>query len=167
MSYTQTQSSYTVRHKAYYEKNKTTIIAKARGSEEKRLRKNEVQRAYRARNIDKIRTDDRARGPTKRAKAPPVKSDKHREYNLRKTYGLEPGDFERMLAAQGGVCAICGTDTPKGKGNFHVDHCHSTGAVRGLLCHDCNTGLGKFKDDTAQLQKAISYLNSYTKVPNG
>ena len=63
-----------------------------------------------------------------------------------------------MLAAQGGRCAICGTDKPGGKGSFHVDHCHVGGEIRGLLCHSCNIGLGQFKDDRERIQAAIAYL---------
>ena len=63
-----------------------------------------------------------------------------------------------MLVAQGGVCKICGGDKPDGKHGWHVDHCHVTDRIRGLLCNLCNIGLGGFKDDPAVLQKAIEYL---------
>jgi ribosomal protein L24E len=62
----------------------------------------------------------------------------HRRQSLRRRYGLTIEQFDEMLAEQGGVCAICGTDTPLGRGTFHVDHDHQTGQVRGLLCHPCN-----------------------------
>lgn len=69
-------------------------------------------------------------------------------------YGLAEEDYNTMLAEQGGNCAICDAsmDTP------HVDHCHTTGKVRGLLCKLCNAGLGQFQDDTARLARAIVYL---------
>ncbi|MBV1852937.1 endonuclease VII domain-containing protein [Catellatospora tritici] len=62
-------------------------------------------------------------------------------------------EFDAMLAAQGGVCAICGAPAPE-----HVDHDHLFGNVRGILCFNCNGGLGQFKDDRANLRKAIDYL---------
>ena len=62
-----------------------------------------------------------------------------------------------MLKAQNGKCAICSKELWKP----HVNHCHQTKKVRGLLCLECNTGLGKFKDDGALLQKAIGYLAAY------
>ena len=58
-----------------------------------------------------------------------------------------------MIAAQGGVCAIC-QDAPAA----HVDHDHATGAVRGVLCFNCNGGLGQFRDRTDVMRKAIKYL---------
>lgn len=74
-------------------------------------------------------------------------------------YGVTGDDYSRMLAAQNSTCAICETKEPKGKGStFHVDHCHDTGTVRGLLCHHCNTALGGFKDNPTLLRKAASYI---------
>jgi len=63
-----------------------------------------------------------------------------------------------VLAAQEGACAICKVTAPGGQGTFHVDHDHKTGAIRGLLCHHCNTALGKFKDSPILLETAIAYL---------
>lgn len=77
---------------------------------------------------------------------------------LRK-YGMGEGDDLRMLAAQGGECAICGTTDPGGPhGVWAIDHCHGTGSVRGILCHRCNLGLGQFGDDPNILQQAVEYL---------
>lgn len=63
-----------------------------------------------------------------------------------------------MLDAQQNKCAICGTDASEFNKAFAVDHCHTTGKVRGLLCWHCNTSIGKFKDDVLLLQRAIDYL---------
>lgn len=76
---------------------------------------------------------------------------------LRSTYGLEPSEFDRMLADQGGVCAICGTSDWGVKGPL-VDHDHETGSVRGLLCIRCNSALGFVKDDVTTLARMIQYL---------
>jgi len=56
-----------------------------------------------------------------------------------------------------GSCFICGLD--KDRRNLCIDHCHTTGKIRGLLCDSCNVGLGRFKDNTNLLEKAIKYLN--------
>lgn len=78
----------------------------------------------------------------------------------RRLYGLEPDQYEALVVAQGGRCAVCGTDQPGGrsKGSWHVDHEHSTGRVRGLLCTRCNQALGLFDDDAARLVAAAEYL---------
>lgn len=90
-----------------------------------------------------------------------------REYHLRRRYGIGQSEFEQLLAAQGGVCGICGAERPE-----HVDHDHVTGYVRGAvssvplasfakLCSNCtNGGLGHFRDDLGRLDKAISYLTA-------
>lgn len=76
-----------------------------------------------------------------------------RQYHLKRRYGMSQVDFERLLALQGGGCAICGAP-----GAEHVDHDHRTGNVRGILCFNCNGGLGQFKDDVVTMRKAIDYL---------
>ncbi len=88
-----------------------------------------------------------------------------RKYKL-KRYGLTPEDYDRMLAEQGGVCAICGSSDPSDRwDSFHVDHCHSTGKVRGLLCSHCNHILGKANDDPSVLLAAIQYLSRNSRPP--
>jgi hypothetical protein len=91
---------------------------------------------------------------------------KRRERKLRR-YNITPEVYDALLESQGGVCAICGTDEPGGRGEFLVDHDHSCcphagscgECVRGLLCIRCNTALGMFEDDPARLQEAINYLD--------
>lgn len=79
-----------------------------------------------------------------------------REYWLRKKYGLSMEDWQAMLDSQNGVCAICSLEDKNG--NLHVDHCHATGVIRGLLCGPCNKALGLFRDRTDNLDNAITYL---------
>jgi len=78
---------------------------------------------------------------------------------LKRRYGITLEEYNRLLEAQGGVCAIHkGPETRKGSKHFQVDHDHATGKVRGLLCSNCNTMLGLSKDNPATLQAAINYL---------
>ncbi len=87
---------------------------------------------------------------------------KARSSVLFRTYGITLEDYERFLEKQNGGCAICGAETADASGRrLHVDHCHSTGRVRGLLCRDCNTILGYSNDQIEILQRAISYLQSH------
>lgn len=84
--------------------------------------------------------------------------DKNRDSKLRRAYGISLGDYKVMLEAQGGRCAICkGTEGANGK-LMAVDHCHTSGKVRGILCSHCNRGLGFFKDNIESLKAAIKYL---------
>lgn len=87
-----------------------------------------------------------------------------RAYRLKKLYDLTNEQFEAMLAEQDGQCAICRTDKPGGRhGLWQVDHNHDTGAVRGLLCQGCNSGIGQFKENPDALLAAIRYLALHTK----
>jgi hypothetical protein len=81
-----------------------------------------------------------------------------KDHIIRRRYGLPLGSYEKMLAEQEGKCACCGSSDPGGRDDFHVDHCHDTNAIRGLLCHGCNVGIGYFKHDVTRLQSAITYL---------
>jgi Recombination endonuclease VII len=84
--------------------------------------------------------------------------ERFRDHMLKANYGLPLGTYAAMLATQGGGCAICGTDKPGGKGRFHVDHCHDTNLVRGLLCNACNIGIGNMRHDERILLAAVKYL---------
>ena len=94
-----------------------------------------------------------------------VPAEVQRDYHLKKKFGISHAEYERILAGQGGRCAICRTDDPGGSGrrrkSFAVDHDHATGVVRGLLCGPCNTALGLFGDDPDRLGEARVYLLSH------
>ena len=82
---------------------------------------------------------------------------------FKRNYGITCDDYERMLYDQNELCAICygeGFIMDHGRHQLKlvVDHCHSTGVVRGLLCHNCNRALGLLKDDTDVINRAIEYL---------
>lgn len=83
----------------------------------------------------------------------------NRNSKLKKTFGITIEEFNKILESQNNVCAICHVEKSMGRGTFHVDHDHSTGLIRGLLCSKCNLLLGKAKDSVEILQKAITYLN--------
>jgi Autographiviridae endonuclease VII len=82
-----------------------------------------------------------------------------RDRHYQQTYGLTLAEREEMIEKQDGCCAICGFGfCPEVRP--HTDHCHDTGAVRGILCQGCNTGLGYFREDPKRLRAAIEYLES-------
>jgi len=81
----------------------------------------------------------------------------HRNTQLKSNYNITIDEYEKLLIQQNNGCAICGRDN-NGKRMMCVDHCHSTGGVRGLLCNNCNLGLGNFMDDIKLLENAIKYL---------
>lgn len=81
-------------------------------------------------------------------------------YDRKSSYGLTKEDYYELLSKQLGVCAIC-KESPKDIIRMHVDHCHSTGKVRGLLCRTCNQGIGFFKDSVAKLRNAACYLENH------
>lgn len=77
--------------------------------------------------------------------------------NLRRLYGIGLADYRKMWEEQEGKCYTCQQECPSGR-NLAVDHNHTTGEVRGLLCADCNRAIGLFKDDPARLRRAADYL---------
>lgn len=71
---------------------------------------------------------------------------------------VPPGLYERLFAEQDGRCAICGTSECSSGAELCLDHCHKTGEFRGLLCHRCNTTIGRFNDDPKLVLRAFHYL---------
>lgn len=94
-----------------------------------------------------------------------------RDSYLRRTYGVTLDWYNEQLKAQGSSCAICGSEGFLMKSGHSmklvVDHCHESGEVRGLLCHNCNRALGLLKDDIQSLSNALMYLKGATTIPNG
>lgn len=84
--------------------------------------------------------------------------DRRKNIELKTFYGITLEQYNIQLLNQNGSCSICKKNPSKKR--LVVDHCHKSGAVRGLLCDMCNWGLGQFRDDTGLLKEAIEYLNS-------
>jgi hypothetical protein len=100
-----------------------------------------------------------------RQKADPEKYRTYfRNHRIKKTYGITQEQYEQMLKDQGGVCAICGR-LPNGSNHVEqslvIDHCHTTNKVRGLLCNNCNSGMGMIGDTVEHLEAAIEYLKKF------
>ncbi len=113
----------------------------AKNPREERRKQVERTLKWQSKNPDKMRLYDKRR--------------RHRK-KLKK-YDMTPESYAVLLEKQGGVCAICLGVCSMGR-RLSVDHDHSTGKVRGLLCGGCNVGIGRFKDDPALLRAAITYL---------
>jgi hypothetical protein len=125
----------------------TSPPAKSGNCDAKRAKHKERQVRYWAKNRERLAAKKRRHYHKFRDKYLAIE----RERSYRKLYGITTADYDSMFAAQGGKCRICGTDKASSRNKaFAVDHDHSTGVVRGLLCIKCNWRLGWFeahKDD--------------------
>jgi hypothetical protein len=116
-------------------------------------------RAYKARAQNETLEERDARIQKRKDEAPGKRKVAKWKAHIRKTLGVTPETYAKMLEAQDSKCAICGTTEPGGKRErFCIDHCHSTSEIRGLLCVSCNSGLGYFKDSAGRLSSAAAYL---------
>lgn len=132
--------AYAKRYREAHREKLRTYFSRAESLERKRLRR----RAYVAKNRELVRARDEAQ-------------------HLKRYHGMTVEQYQAMVTAQRGLCAIC-VQEPIGKkhcGKLHVDHDHATGAIRGLLCVDCNMGLGKFRDSQRLLARAQWYLTRH------
>lgn len=138
-------------HKQWYKANKHKIPARTENEKEERNRKRRERYAndkdYRERTKAKVRAYNK-RNPRQKI-----------NNRLQNSYGITLEEFEQLLIDQNNCCAICGTEHKKEQ-SLHVDHNHNTGEVRGLLCHNCNFGIGHFQDDFNLLIKASEYIKS-------
>jgi hypothetical protein len=153
-------------------------------SDEERRRKDRERSAkYRRENPEKWREIDRR--AKRKARQDPEKilqrltyQKQYREENRRtlsdkerqRKFGITPERYSELLKSQNGTCAICKqpeTATRMGKVKaLAVDHSHQSGAIRGLLCADCNTGIGKLKENIDIFLSAIQYLKYHSRQPN-
>ncbi|MFF5362342.1 endonuclease VII domain-containing protein [Streptomyces scabiei] len=83
-----------------------------------------------------------------------------RQGHPKRQYGITEAERDGLIASQGGVCCICLAALP-----VHVDHCHETGRVRGVLCFSCNAALGQFKDRPDVMRRAATYVEGNAWKP--
>jgi len=89
--------------------------------------------------------------------------EKHKALNLEIKYGISLDEYNQMLLKQNEVCAICNMNCKSGR-SLAVDHCHKTGKIRGLLCSNCNNGIGRFNDSIELLKESIKYLEKFKNI---
>ena len=150
------------------EKIRQALLARGRGLQDKRCNKcglTKPRAEFGARPNGYSRTQCRAcesENWKEWQRANPEKMKAQRwATNLRRWYGLTPAKYQEMLEAQNGLCAICKArpeDSTHGK--LFVDHCATTGRIRGLLCNHCNAGIGHFLHENQRMLSAIAYLDS-------
>lgn len=119
-----------------------------------REKERERVKRWRAANPDKVREGMKRWREANRDQERKI----NRRSKLRKAYGIEVEEFNRMHAEQDGRCAICETAAA-----LVVDHCHTTHSIRALLCSPCNVGLGMFGDDPARMRAAARYIEDAQK----
>jgi hypothetical protein len=113
---------------------------------------------------------DAAKEPSERARLMLRVSACHADRRARETYGLSEGERDVLLEQQGCRCAICHRELTRfGLSVDHacVDHCHETGAVRGILCGRCNRGIGLLRDDSAAMRRAAEYVERSSAATKG
>lgn len=152
-------------------------LARSRKWREKNREKcAEASVRYKSDNLEQVRESGRETVRRRKAKDPEAylaaakeRAKRYREKNPLyhiKRFGITPDQYSAMLANQGGVCAICQSGEKAKHGStvrkLCVDHCHDTGVVRGLLCRDCNIGIGKLGHSSETLRRAADYLGKVT-----
>ena len=146
-------------------RNRRERYARTKADPKKLAKKRAAERLrYEAMSDEERKKRAKQAAEWKKANPEKVKATQRRT-NLKRFYGITPEDYKTMLEKQGNVCAICGTADPISK-RFHVDHSHTTGEVRGLLCANCNHGLGKFQDSPENLMRAAKYLAGFMRPPD-
>lgn len=154
-SYEKDREGRSARNRDYYANNRDMVTARNRERHKADPERHRAaQRAWWEANKDRINTDRRKFKSMHTYRSWVQRLGKH---------GLTPEMYWEMLDTQGGGCALCGTTDPGRAGGsservFAVDHCHGTGRVRGLLCHNCNRALGLFRDNAEVLRRAAEYV---------
>lgn len=139
------------RNRAWYAANREEQLKKRREYYEANREKiAEKQKAYYDANRDELLANEKAWRE--------ANPEKLRDGWLVKKFGITAAEYDQMVMARCGSCDICGEPATPRKKSLAVDHDHDTGAVRGLLCSNCNTGIGNLRDDPELLNRAVAYL---------
>lgn len=146
--------------RAYYQRNREALIAKQRARTQEKLAANpdhfaEYRKAYWDQNRERLLEHQRVKGRERYKAKKPQYQERNRKARF-KNYGLDQHEYQDILDAQGGGCAIC-TASPRVR-TMAIDHDHQTGKVRGILCRQCNTALGLLGDNPERIMEAADYL---------
>ncbi len=87
--------------------------------------------------------------------------EKQRDTNLKRAYGIDSSEWQRLFELQKGCCVSCERHQSSMLKSLHVDHCHKSGKVRALLCDRCNRALGIMDEDAVSIRKLAEYANEY------
>jgi hypothetical protein len=148
------REKFLARERKHREANRDKRLAYAKQYHEKnRAKENERARAYHASHVEKRKVyakkwHEENYSPERRARV--------RDAYCKRTYGVSVEVYNALLEAQGRRCAVCEIGADKAR--LDIDHCHAAGHIRGLLCGNCNNGLGRFHDNPAVLRKAAEYI---------
>lgn len=144
------------RKKRAYVANRAAILEKRKQNyaqnKEKILARNNIYYHQNKEAVQKVQKEWRASNPGA-----------SRKHALTRNYGITPEQWNKIFSDQDRCCAICRSPTPKSKKGWHTDHCHTSGAVRGILCTHCNVALGQVKDSVEILHAAIGYLETHAQ----
>lgn len=144
-------------------------VAEKRWREANKDKCRENSKRWREKNKDKTR-ERNAKSKLKYGKAyyaeqmrewRKANPDSVKNTELKKRFGITLREYNVMLAAQGGVCAVCGQICTRA---LSVDHCHETGQIRGLLCAGCNTALGLLGEDVVRMKSLIAYVHKWQPI---
>jgi hypothetical protein len=119
----------------------------------------EVDRLIRDGRTSRVKEAPGPRTDSSGRLSPTAGADVKKDRYLKRMYGISLEVFNKLMLLQGERCALC-RDEFESPRDIHVDHCHETGQVRGILCASCNLGLGFFKDNTTVLLRAVRYLEA-------
>lgn len=129
-----------------------------------RARDAERTKRWRLNNNERYRALKKDNRENQKQKNAPRIALMERCHRIKMKYGLTKDNYDRLLLDQDGKCRIC----KKSDGGYlHIDHCHDTGKIRGLLCQRCNIGLGQFRNSVENLQNAIRYLSASLNEGHG
>lgn len=145
------RAAYNAYQKEWRKQNPGKNAAAAKRWKQENLEKSRaISRAWSERNKERHRKNSREWN----RKNP----DKVRDRLLKSAFGISLSKYKEILLSQNEACAICEQPQSTLKKNLAVDHCHSTGIIRGLLCTSCNLGIGQLQESTEILSKALAYL---------
>lgn len=142
----------TNRNKRWYEKHRKTYAAKYRNTKPEIKKK--VAKRYYENNKEVMKASARRNYIKRRKENPELLMRKAKDLHLKRTYGINIEEYDKMLFSQHGLCKICYSMSCANP-YLHVDHCHKTDRIRGLICITCNTVIGHYEKYKLQIEEYL------------